>query len=1661
MFPSSSQALTDIPNYERKINWFDEAGKTALYWSVIKKDLNLMQSLILANADINQAGTANGVMPIEAAVTNDFKDGYCLLLEIGAVLPEPLHRSADFVADTQQFHERRQRDLEQAIQEFQPKNEALRLNFFFFSAFPSKVCGLNNLTDLSLAYNNLLEFPPDVAKLTNLLNLDVSNNLITSLPPEINKLKELKTLVVSHNFLTAFPKIQDLNQLTNLNLSHNQIPTIHKTIAQLFRLLKCDFSYNLIEKLPKYLAELSGIDYLNVSHNCIHRMKEFPFHLLNSLRVLNISYNNIREMPYDNVMSAGIVSKLIFKNNMLPTQQYRIMRCFYQREKRLNLSSLGLKEVPTEIRHLTFLTELDLSLNQLTVLPPELGNLTDLRAINISYNLIQAIPLYFHRFSKLEYLNIDDLSLSDPPKSVTDGGWKAIQEYYEDLLDGEPCYRTKLMLVGQENVGKTTLLHAMRQLQKKQRGKRNNISTDGIDIESWNIKTSDKRQLTFSAWDFAGQEIYYATHSFFLSSKAIYLIIWDLRYPAEDARVGFWLNSVESRASNAPVILVGTHYDDPMFQNDHGQKVTEVLTAVSEKYLQRHPNIRKVLAVSNTEYDGIEDLMGILENTALSMPNIMDKLPRIYQNLEDLIFKEKDLCTPPAITWDQFAHMASKVNFKDEEHLMRATEFLNNLGSLVFFGDITSKDGLVVLDPQWLTSMFASIITTSHSYTQKGTLQKSVLGQIWRAPRYPPSLHGALIKLLKDFEIIYELPPAPDTNDLVYLIPSLLPDERPHVDLLWPTFDATAVDTEFNRSYTIEFVPNGLFSRLMVRLLHFLDKPIKYWRTGIMGERGNARCFVELIDVSIHFTTRGEGSAEFLRVITEIVDTLVTDFFKVRICSVYIRCPHCLALRRPEPYQFDLCDCEQVAAMGNVRMIDCLAEEPFPIRLDRIVPDIAMADFDGSQVNYKDIVIERTLGKGSFGVIYLAKWKGETVAVKQLKVESDMALEAYAEFRKEVWLMSGLDHPCIVNLLGYCTNPLVMVMECVSGGDLYGLIHNPDITIDWHVRMKIALDMAYGLEYMHGINPPLLHRDLKSPNVLVMKFEDGADVIAKVADFGLSSRLFVDTLQNRAVENPTWCAPEVMVRKVYSEAADVYPYGVMLWELLTREHPYDNYRFQYQLEDDVLRGVRPEIPSTGCWPDYAELMAACWDPEPSKRPDFPTIVKRLLKMIETEIGLEKFRFALDPAAVLGRRATPATPEARRTSNPQVERSLQLQGELLKEVDTKMKINCVMGQQNQVWCGTSDGFILVFSAISGMYYSTYVSPRGCVNCLIPTDMEGRIWSGGIDSVGIWKLEDKGIAREEAYRSEILSGLANITVTSTDKRKFKKGPARWVVLCRDGNLKHYANQGDTRLLGEVHLKDAVVEVIKGKGKGKCRLFVASAGDYVVSLQTSTENELNAWADAISAMTASLSSYPSNLEMVKKLPTGAEQIRSMSACNEQILLGFTNSSEIRVVDGMLRSKPSISFAESLSGRVTVNNILVTVASIWISCNNQILRIHPRTHAVQSVLQEKHREDITHLCVTETELWSSAAKEVCCWSLKNGGFLQSIQCTEEIHCMLKVGDRVWLGGNPSILVYDSTQKKLMSTLSGHRSPIKGMALVTGPRLWSISEDGKVCVWN
>lgn len=114
-------------------------------------------------------------------------------------------------------------------------------------------------------------------------------------------------------------------------------------------------------------------------------------------------------------------------------------------------------------------------------------------------------------------------------------------------------------------------------------------------------------------------------------------------------------------------------------------------------------------------------------------------------------------------------------------------------------------------------------------------------------------------------------------------------------------------------------------------------------------------------------------------------------------------------------------------------------------------------------------------------------------ADKDVPVEDKAKM--YGDFRQEVWLMSGLVHPNVVSLMGYCTEPYAMVMDFVACGDLYGFLHDEKSLVDWPIRLKIALDIAKGMEFLHTLTPPLLHRDLKSPNILLDRCALGSPLL--------------------------------------------------------------------------------------------------------------------------------------------------------------------------------------------------------------------------------------------------------------------------------------------------------------------------------------------------------------------------------------------------------------------------------------------------------------------------------------------------------------------------------------------------------------------------------------
>ncbi|KAG0457801.1 hypothetical protein HPP92_022958 [Vanilla planifolia] len=247
-------------------------------------------------------------------------------------------------------------------------------------------------------------------------------------------------------------------------------------------------------------------------------------------------------------------------------------------------------------------------------------------------------------------------------------------------------------------------------------------------------------------------------------------------------------------------------------------------------------------------------------------------------------------------------------------------------------------------------------------------------------------------------------------------------------------------------------------------------------------------------------------------------------------------------------------------------------------------------------ISWNDLLLKGKIGAGSFGTVHRAEWLGSEVAVKVL-MDQDIHPERFREFMREVSIMKSLRHPNIVLFMGAVIQPphLSIVTEYLSRGSLYRFLHKPGVKelLDERRRLSMAFDVAKGMNYLHKRNPPIVHRDLKSQNLLVdYKFT------IKVCDFGLSRLKPSTYLSSKSLAGtPEWMAPEVLRDEPSNEKSDVYSFGVILWELMTLQQPWSNLNPAQVIAAVGFKGRRLVIPNDVS-PEVASIIGSCWASEP-------------------------------------------------------------------------------------------------------------------------------------------------------------------------------------------------------------------------------------------------------------------------------------------------------------------------------------------------------------------------------------------------------------------------------------------------------------------------------
>ena len=1065
--------------------------------------------------------------------------------------------------------------------------------------------------------------------------------------------------------------LKKIEWVKNLRLARNEFSVLPVEIGNYLK--NCtvlSLQWNKLREIPACLLQLPCITDLNLSHNVLVELPdvpEWPFSLL----LFNISHNK--------------------------------------------LSKLAKSTVALSIE------KLDLSYNQFRSVPACVCSFITLQTLDLSGNhKISSLLIELGRLKKLYELKLDGLEdLNDPPKNVrlTTGD---CMRYLSSRLRGEQgYYRMKLMLVGKQLMGKSTIVA---RLQGRKIG---NESTVGVDVSEWRYNPRHKKkEFTFSIWDFAGQEEYYATHQCFLSKRSLYLLCWNITEGDKGiADLKPWLNNISLRAPGSNVVVVATFLDMVSSEDRQSGMVSKLCQNVYDLNSQ-FPRLKiyHSMAVGlQGKQENITQLKEVIYNAAadctIGKQVVMGmKIPTSYFTLDKELAALHDKVqaskAEPIMHSGDFKEMVRSlklVDLQDDDELRTVTHFLHEVGSLLHYDDRRHNlDDLYFVDPQWLCKLMSAIVTVKQKnpYLKHGILKTRNIPILFRDKLYPSKYMYQYLTLLHRFEIALPL----DREHSRILVPSLLPDERPNcvkealTDLqcyrryivfrystppgLWgrllsrimnlilevrdyledlePSisdgFITTEIKTSTLRSLSVAEVPSQrLFSRSVMKrhsvinietnddeVFAVTDDAVKkmnegvnlvYWRTGLFyrstalqfrveslacTDRKKQQKFNEGIMIECSMDVRGRN---IFGQLIDIVEGLIAEWYPGldRNFESRVPCTECLKNNSENVQEFQVKKLlpfilENKSTIGchdskNVKIHD--------VQLINLVPELLFKDLDENFLLKPEEVVftksrESLLGEGGYGRIYKGTYREQSVAVKLYIDHSTEKIGSWIkDLITESKILQQLHHPCLICMVGVCINPMALVLEVAPLGSLSSSLYKPHVVIPRIVIHRMAIQVVSALRFLHSIH--IIFRDLKAANVLVWSLDPDYLINCKVTDFNTSTYIDPGGTQG-LIGTKGFVAPEVAhvnkakERSVYNHTADVFSFGMLLYQMIARQRPFHNLP-SYSVQPAIEEGQRP------CLDDHpiakvgffylTHIMRKCWQGSPDDRPSTDMIVNWL------------------------------------------------------------------------------------------------------------------------------------------------------------------------------------------------------------------------------------------------------------------------------------------------------------------------------------------------------------------------------------------------------------------------------------------------------------------
>ena len=577
-------------------------------------------------------------------------------------------------------------------------------------SLPEELCReLTSLKELNIAENSLNEIPYEVLRSNTLEILNLSRNCIKSInETQLRSSVPLRRFDISRNKLTQFPPSfgRSFPALVSLNISHNQISKLPTNPLDLRQLKSLDLSNNRLDRIPpQFLDQCFMLEVLDLTHNCLLELPTQAVLTYNRLSHVKLSHNQLKErapwyVPKFVLQLQNLVSLDISHNKItqMPPPSLWGSRCL--RDLNLSHNRISKLNLDASSAFWSSLSKLNIAHNRIDKLPADIGRLNSLTSLDMTFNPLRELPNEFGKLKNLLELPLDGLTLNIHP-SVINGTAQEICSFLNlKMKNSVPYRRMKLMVVGKESRGKTSLLRALQG--KKQPAFES--ATVGINVNTWKVPIpkkycpkppSKKTYFMLNTWDLAGQEDFHCTHQCFMSSRALYLAVFDASKGPEDLEyLRPWLLNISATAPGAAVVVVGTHADKIEAHNK--VEFLENLTVCIDRFMENpgFPTFEGFAIVSsvgkNSAIEALrEKIIDIVATYEFHSQVLMEEtVPKSYVQIEDLLAEEAasliDAGKIPVISKRALIKIVRDNNIELElQELQQAVKFLHEVGKSI------------------------------------------------------------------------------------------------------------------------------------------------------------------------------------------------------------------------------------------------------------------------------------------------------------------------------------------------------------------------------------------------------------------------------------------------------------------------------------------------------------------------------------------------------------------------------------------------------------------------------------------------------------------------------------------------------------------------------------------------------------------------------------------------------------------------------------------------------------------------------------------------------------------------------------------------------------------------------------------------------------------